>query len=157
MRKDATVLSLSDMDGKTGNRDYQDCHIPTDDEILDAAQHYKLSGDIKVTITSAVGVKTKFTVNVKDSSIERTSETKCDLSILERMALALRNEELQKIMKFKNSKVAGPIMEEFGIRKEDICAIVAEKRKGIWSGISDEYSEQMFNCALAEYIAEGRV
>lgn len=157
MRKDATVLSLSDVNGKTGNRDYQDCHIPSDDEILDAAKHYHLEGSVKVTITSAVGAKTRFTAMIKGNTFTRTSEVSCDLTALERMAMAMRNEELSKIMKFKNTKVSEMILEELGINRSVIENRVAEKRKGLWFGISDEHAEQMFNCALAEYIAEGNV
>lgn len=151
---DSTILSMTDRTGKTGNVDYKDCRTPSDADLVEAALYYGLSDEVKFTITSVVGNKTKFVANVVDGKLIRLTEEKQNFRELERMVVAIREQELSKILQYRNSSATAAILAELNIEEEEIWDIVRKKREGLWFGIPEKYINAMFNCALAEYITD---
>lgn len=154
MRAEATIVSMTDMYGKTGNIDYKDCRMPTDSDLVSAAEKYGLTEGIKFTITSVVGAKTKFTADIVGKELVRRTAVEYNLNELKRMCVAVMDQELAKILKYQDLPHTAALMEELGIREEEIWSIVNKKREGLWFCIPDRYKDAMFNCALAEYVTD---
>ena len=149
-----TIMSITNSEDFTGNMNYKDCRVPTDIDVLDAARKYNMSGVIKVTVTSPIGNKTKYTVEIDGNKIRHISDKKYNLTPMVEIAEAMKAEELRKLSKFSSERVSDAMLGEFGVRREVIADIVYNKRKTIWKLIENKYYNQMFNCTLANYIEE---
>lgn len=149
-----TIMSITNSEDFTGNMNYKDCRIPTDIDVLDAARKYNMSGVIKVTVTSPVGAKTKYTVEVEGNKLRHVGERKYNLTPIMEMAEAMKAEELRKLSQFSSERVSDAMLGELGVGREVIADIVYNKRKSIWKLIENKYYNQMFNYTLAHYIED---
>lgn len=147
-----TIVSMSDATERTGNANYKDCRIPSDEDLIAIADKYGFTTGLKITITSAVGNKTKFTADIVAGKLVRTSGVKQDLTTLKQICMKVREQELEHILKYKDIKDINKILKMADIGEEVIWGIVTKKREGLWFGIPDSYAQAMYNCVAAEYL-----
>lgn len=152
---DATIVSMTDKYGKTGNADFNDCRIPTDEDLVGIARKYHLSEEIKITITSVVGTKTRFRANVVKGRLERIGEEEHNLTALQRIALSVCAQEMEKLARYKDADFnTSYILGELSLTEEEVWNMVDEKKKGIWFDVPTRYNKAMFNCVVAEYVTD---
>lgn len=142
----STMVSMTDATGKTGNVDYRDCSVPDNKQLAVAAKKYGLSKDIKFTITSVVGTKTKFVADVVDDDLQIKTDVKTNMYGIQKAFEELYIQEKEKLDMCKDLNLS---KEEYlvglGIDRNEVLQRVVELRKGVWRLFGDEYKEAMFN------------
>lgn len=158
MSYNATIVSMTDAAGTTGNADYSDCRMPTDDDLLEMTKKYGLTKDIKVTITSVVGVKTRLLIDIIDGKVVQRKEVRRNLTQLEQMRILVTNKEIEYLSQYKDYNFNTPeILESLNLNEEDIWREVEARRGGKWFGVPDRFKDAMFNCIVADIATDRRI
>lgn len=153
---DTTIVSLTGCDGKTVNTDYKDCHIPTDDELLELAKRSGLKPVIKATITSVLGDKTKFAFTIENGKMVKTTDVKKNNSGFNKLVTQVISNEILKITEYRKYQVDIPtFLKMYNLTEQEVENRVSELRtNGIWKFIPERYSLDMFVCVMFEMAAE---
>lgn len=151
----STIVSMTDITGKTGNVDYSDCRIPSDQDLVDAAARYGLTSGIRYTITSVIGNKKYFTADIVNGKLIRTSEEVQSLAALKRISTAVCTQEVEKLEKYTAYDFNSPlILDKLGLTEKEVWEMVNERKRGLWFHVPTRYDKAMFNCVIEEYIAD---
>lgn len=152
---DATIVTMTLLDGRTGNVDYKDCRTPSDEDLVWAAKRYGFSKGIKFTITSVIGNKTKFTADIVKNKLVRVTETMRDNHAMRALRESVCQREMARLEKFTNSDFdVNLVASEYKVDINKIKQSVAELREGIWIDVPARYEQAMFNCILTDYILD---
>lgn len=152
---EATIVSMTDKYGKTGNVDYNDCRIPTDRDLVTAARKYKLSEEIVFTITSVVGTKTKFKANVEKGKLVRLTKETCNVGALQHIALSVCTQEVDKLIQYKDVDYnTSHILGEIKLTEEEVWDMVEKRKRGLWFNVPEKFNKAMFNRVVAEYLTD---
>ena len=152
----STIVSMTDVSGKTGNVDYRDCREPSDADLVAAARKYGLTTGIKFTITTGVGVKIRFTGSVVNGSLVRETEENRDLYALRRAAQAMFLQEKEKLEQYRDCDFStDECLARFELDRAVIEAQVAMKRQTVWRLFTQpEYDPAMFNYVVVEQVMD---
>lgn len=152
----STIVSMTDVSGKTGNVDYRDCREPSDDDLVEAARKYGLTTGIKFTITTGVGVKIRFTGSIVNGKLVRETEENRDLYALRRAAQAMFLQEKEKLEQYADCDFsADECLERFELDRDVIEEQVAMKKRTVWRLFTQsEYDLAMFNYVVVEQVMD---
>ena len=147
----STIVSMTDAEGKTGNVDYRDCREPSDTDLVEAAARYGLTLGIKYTVTTSVGVKTRFVADIVDGKLVRLAPETKDITVLRKAGESLFLREKEKLLQYMDMNLTSEeCLRKVGVSYDEVVSKVNQKREGVWRGFSDEYVLAMFNCILTE-------
>lgn len=147
----STIVSMTDGTGKTGNVDYRDCREPSDSDLVEAANKYGLTNDIKFTITTTVGMKARFVADIINNKLVRKSATSKDVTVLKRVYEEIYLKEKQNLSAYMDVDLTSDeCLQAAGVTREEVESRIENKRKGVWKGFSDEFALAMFNYTVTE-------
>lgn len=149
-----TIVSMTGENDRTGNADFKDGRMPTEQDLVNIAKKYKFKDNILVTIVSPVGVKQKFHANFKKGKMQIIDKINYDTTRLQNICIEIRERELEKIRQYQDFPYASIFLEELEIKEEDVWAAVKKRRESRWMWIPDEYKQGMFNLMLAEQVQD---
>lgn len=151
---DSTIVSITDLSGRTANADYKDCREPSDKDLIAIILDKQLGNEVKVTITNVLGNKEKFQAVLKDGKLARynlTQDTKGYRKLYKAAVMA----ELERLKQYeKISKETCRQYVQGKVKEQEVQALVDKRKSGIWAAIPDTYDTAMYVCATIDLIVE---